>query len=197
MQVAVVHADQRRGELQRVVQFFAVVHFHQHRHAEAVRQSLERLHLFGGQRGGDQQDRIRAHRSRLVDLVFVHDEILAQHRQSTGCARLLQMIRAALKELLIGQHRQTGRAMFRIACGNRGGIKIFAQHALAWAGLLDLRDHGWLAGRDPGAYRTDEIPHRRGLLGFSAQLRQRLGRFCGSHLLRLYREYLAEYVGHC
>jgi len=87
--------------------------------------------------------------------------------------------------------------MSRIAHGNPSGIKILTQHALARAGSFDFRDHGWLASRDPGTYRAGEIPRRRGLLGFGAQLRQRLDRFCSSNLLRLHREYLAEYVGHC
>ena len=46
---------------------------------------LECLHLVQGQRRGDEQDGIRPHRPCLIDLVFVHHEILAQHRQ---CRRL-------------------------------------------------------------------------------------------------------------
>jgi hypothetical protein len=40
-------------------------------------------HLRVVQAGGDQQDAVGAHGARLVDLVRIHHEILAQHRQRT------------------------------------------------------------------------------------------------------------------
>jgi len=87
------------------------------------------------------------------------------------------MLRAALKELLVGQHRQAGRAMSRVARGDPGGSKSSRSTPFARTGLLDLRDHRRLAGRDFGAYRTGEITHRRSLLGFGAQLRNGLAGF--------------------
>ena len=93
------------------------------------------------------------HGPRLEHLVFIDHEVLAQHRQRAGRARLLQVLGRALEELHVGQHRQAGRAMLRIARRDLGRHEALAQHALAGAGLLDLGDHGRLALRRSCARR--------------------------------------------
>ena len=93
-QVAVVDAEQRRLELERALQLGRVVHLDQHGHVQAARDRLELGHLRVVQAGRDQQDAVGAHGPRLVDLVGVDHEVLAQHRQVARRARLLQVVGA-------------------------------------------------------------------------------------------------------
>ena len=51
-----------------------------HAHAEIVLGGLQLAHEPGLERGHDQQDAVRAGRARLVDLVGIDGEVLAQHR---------------------------------------------------------------------------------------------------------------------
>jgi hypothetical protein len=60
-QVAVVNAKQGRLELERAMQFGAVVHLHQHRHVQAVGDGFELGHLRVVEASGDQQDGVGAH----------------------------------------------------------------------------------------------------------------------------------------
>lgn len=174
VQVAVVNADQRRFELQGARQFRLVMHLDQHRHIQRHRQRLESLHLRVIQAGGNQQNTVSAHDAGFIDLVGVDDEILAQHRQAARGARLLQVVNAALKKLLVGQHRQAGRAELGIALGDVCGNEVGAQHALGRTRLLDFGNHGWVASRDFGAQRTDKIPRVHARLGVLAHGGQRL-----------------------
>ena len=58
--------------------------------------------------------------ARLVNLIRIDHEILAQHRQLARGAGLLQVIHFTLKKLHIGQHRQAGSTKFGITLGNVG-----------------------------------------------------------------------------
>ena len=60
------------------VQFFGGVDLAQNIQLVPVSAALKSRQFGIRQRGGDQQDGIRAMRSSLHDLVFVHDEIFAQ-----------------------------------------------------------------------------------------------------------------------
>jgi hypothetical protein len=64
------------------IEFVAVVHFDQHRHAEACGDGLELAHRRQIERGGDQQDGVGAHGARFEDLIGVDQKVLAQHRQA-------------------------------------------------------------------------------------------------------------------
>jgi hypothetical protein len=75
------------------------------------------LHRRQIERGGDQQDGVGAHGARFGDLIGIDHEILAQHRQGAGGAGRLQIFRAALEILAVGQHRQAGRAVLPRSCG--------------------------------------------------------------------------------
>ena len=98
--------------------------------------------------GGDQQDRVGAHRARLEHLPGVDDEVLAQHRQRRTPRAPPRDTRRALEELRVGQHAQRRRAVPLVARGDLGRQEIRAQHALARARLLDLGDHRGAAGGD-------------------------------------------------
>jgi hypothetical protein len=81
-------------------------------------------------------------------LVWVSEEILAEHRQPAGDAGLPEVLRPALKELSVRKHRQTGGAMPRIARRDVGRMEVLAEHALAWTGFLDLGNHRRSAALD-------------------------------------------------
>ena len=133
------------------------MHFHQHRHAEPVRNVFEFGHARIIERGSDQQDAIGPQRAGLINLVGLDHEILAQHRQRASGTRFFQVVTRALKKIAVGQHRQTGRAVFFIAERNRRRIERVAQQALAGAGLLDFRNHRRPAGGDTRAHGTGKI----------------------------------------
>ena len=182
--------------MQRDFQFLAVMHFHQHRHAHLVRQGLKRFHLIKGQRCRDQQDGVRPHRPRLVDLVLMHHEILAQHRQTARRARLLQIGCTALEKLLVGQHRQARGAVPRITARNLRRMKILTDYPFARAGFFYFGNHCRMAYSNFASDRPDEIAHRCRLFRFGTDDRQWLGRQCGRDFLVLYRKDFVEDVGH-
>jgi hypothetical protein len=91
-QVAVVDAHQRRLQLQRALQFGRVVHLDQHRHVEAARDGSSSAICASSRQAAISRIAVGAHRARLVDLVRVDHEVLAQHRQVAGGARLLQVV---------------------------------------------------------------------------------------------------------
>ena len=81
------------------------------RRAPARRASrVQRSQLASGQRRHDQQHRIGARDARLVQLVVVDDEVLAQDRQRAGGARRAQVLERAAEVGALGQHRQRARA---------------------------------------------------------------------------------------
>ncbi|MCY1379278.1 hypothetical protein D9M69_669830 [compost metagenome] len=109
-QVAVVDAHQRHGHLQGTLQFVDVVHFHQHIHAQLHGQAGQVDQLPVVQCRHDQQDAVGTQYARLVHLIGVDREVLAQHGQRACLARLLQVVVGALEEVDVGHHRQAGRA---------------------------------------------------------------------------------------
>ena len=84
-------------QLQRPLQLVLVMHFDQHIHAELERGVFERARLVVGKAGHDDQDGVGAPGARLVDLVGLEHEILAQRRQCRGVARRRQIFRRALE----------------------------------------------------------------------------------------------------
>ena len=150
-----------------------------------VRDRLQLQHARGLERGDDQQDAIRARGARLVHLVRVDREVLAQHRQPAGGARLFHVLERALEKLLVGQHRQAGRAVALVARGDRGRIECLAQHAPARARFLDLGDDRRLARRR-SCQRSAPAKSRAGCAsaGLGAQRRQRLHALCARDFLR-------------
>ena len=78
--------------------------------------------------------------ARLVDLVGLEHEVLAQHRQLGGVARRGQELRRALEGRRVGQHGEAGRAARLVGAGQRRRVEIRADQALRRARLLDLGD---------------------------------------------------------
>ena len=152
------------------------MHFDQHIQADVHRFAVQRQQRCVVERGHDQQDAVGAEHARFHDLVGIDGEILAQHRQRAGGARLLQVGVGALEEIDIGQHRQTGCASGFVTARDRGGIEILTDHTLRRTGLLDLGDHRRLAKRPLRFDRRDETTGRRRLREPGAQCVQRHAR---------------------
>ena len=135
------------------------------------------------QAGGNQQNTVCAHGTRFVDLVGVDHEILAQNRQVARRAGLLEIVDAALKELLVSQHRQAGGTVLGVALGDVGGNEIGAQDALGRAGLFDFGDHRRQTGSDLGPHGAHKVACEHARFGVSPHGTQGLARQSGSDLL--------------
>ena len=85
-----------------------IVHLHEDRHAKRL-STASRSFICASARGCDEQDAIGAHRARLVHLVWIEDEVLAQPGKRAGSPRGSRCS-AALEELTIREHGKTGRA---------------------------------------------------------------------------------------
>ena len=143
-----------------------------------------------------QQNAVGADDAGFVNLEGIHDEILAQHRQAARSPGLLQVIDAALKKLLIREHRQAGRTGFSVGLGDIGGNEVGAQHASGRAGLFDLRNHGRLAAGNSGAQRTGEVARQHAGLGVRAHGRQGLARDRSGDFFALDGDDLVQDVRH-
>src|SRR3990172_5195314 len=87
------------------------------------------LELMTFQTGRDQEQSIGAGGARLVDLIFVDDEILAQKRKLHNIFDVVQIFKPSLKILLLRQDRDTGRAGSFIGFGDLYGIEVLADDA--------------------------------------------------------------------
>ncbi|MNH24541.1 hypothetical protein D3C79_844810 [compost metagenome] len=114
------------------------MHFDQDVEADALGGIGKFGHLHVIQRRNDQQHTVSAQGPGFDDLVRIDHEVLADHRQLARGARLLQVDVAALEVVDIGQHRQAGRPALLVADGDVGRNEVFADHALAWRGFVDL-----------------------------------------------------------
>ncbi len=112
-------------------------------------------------------------------------------------ARIDEILRGPLEERLVGEHRQARGACALVRRRDRRGIEALAQHALAGARLLDLGDHGSLAGRDLRAQRALEAARRRRCACFFGHPGERTGRLRRTHFFRLHGNDTVEYVAAC
>jgi len=193
---SVVDADERRGELEGRVEFARVVHLDQDSQPERTGGRFQVFKPCAIKRSDDQQYTVGSPRARLRDLVFVHDEVLAQDRQCAGGARCVEMLGCALKKRHVGQYRQAGSATTGITRTDRGGIKVSAQHSFGWRCLLHFRDDRGAPGGDPCAQPAFKISH---ILTRPCAYQQRCGRFVclgGGDLLALDRDDALEDVAH-
>jgi hypothetical protein len=140
-QVAVVDADQRRLQFERALQFVASCT------STSTAMSSDCGHALRAPPSAHRPGRRRsAGCSRRPSRALrrpgrVDHEVLAQHRQVAGRAGLLQVVDAALEELLsVSTDRQPRCAVaLGVALRDVGRNEVGAQHALGRAGLFDSR----------------------------------------------------------
>ena len=128
-QIAIVHADERRGNFQRAFQFFLVVNFHQNGQSGFNGERMKFCQLLVRQNGDDEQDGVRAPFDGFENLAFINDEILAQQRQFHGGADLAEIIERALEKFFVGQNGQAACARRFVFFGDADGIKVLANDA--------------------------------------------------------------------
>ena len=131
MQIAVVDADQRRRQRQRIIQLLPIMNLHQYIQPDLMGNALELLHLVFGQTGSDQQDAVRTDGPAFVNLIGRDHEVLADHRQTAGITGGHQVVLVAHEEVVIGEHGQTGRSAVFVALGDHCRLERIAQNALA------------------------------------------------------------------
>ena len=114
---------------------------HQHVQTERERERAQRPKLRGGERGDDQQHRVRTGEARLIQLVGIDDEVLAQQRQPAGRASGAQILERAVEVGTLGQHRQRVRAAALVCARDLRKVGVLAQRARRGRASLELRDH--------------------------------------------------------
>src|SRR5207237_459103 len=77
----------------------------------------------------DQEHGVGAGRPRLVQLVLIDDEVLAQDRQSARPAGEAQILERAIEMRRLGQHRQRTRAATLVRAYDFGDLGARAQRA--------------------------------------------------------------------
>ena len=103
-QIPLVDADHGGAGAQGQFGFGLVVHLDQGAEAHLAAKLQQFSQLPGGQRGHDKQHGIGTHEAGVAHVGGTDGEILTQHRQFHGHARLDQVAGRARKKLTIGQH---------------------------------------------------------------------------------------------
>ena len=164
-QIPVVDAEQIDGKVsvQHALHLPVRVHLDQALHAQRVRNLNEVLQILVGQNRGDQQNRVGAVLAREINLIRVHDELLAEQRaRHPSLANERQVFKSTLKELFIRQHAQTRRPTLLVRLRDFHRIKIRLNHPLRRRRLLHLRDQSRLFRRRQLIRdRLHKIPRRR------------------------------------
>ena len=94
----------------------------------------------------DQQDGVGTGRPRLVDLVGVHDEFLAQHRDAHHRAHGGQVGKRTAEELGIREHRDRRCTRAHVGERDRHRVVGFAQDPAGGRATLALGDHRRVPG---------------------------------------------------
>ena len=116
LEVARVHADERRVRLERRIELALVMHLHQRVDPGASGLLDERAELVRPKRPHDEQHGVRAEPAGLPDAVAIDDEILAQHRQADARGGH-EVVVAATEPRRLGEDRERRGAGRRISPG--------------------------------------------------------------------------------
>ena len=143
--------------LERRLELLVVVDLDEAVEVELARLGVELLELVAARARDDQQHRVGAVGRRLVELVAVDDEVLAQDRQAGGRARRAQVVERAAEVRLLGQDRERRRAAALVGARRpRATSAPGADVAGARRAALELGDQ-----REPGpGQRLVERPRR-------------------------------------
>jgi hypothetical protein len=137
-----------------------------------------------------QQHRVGPVHRRLVELVGIDDEVLAQDRQVAGVAGGAQVLERPAEVALVGEHRERRRAAALVGAhlgrdGSRGGDIPGAGRA-----ALELGDQ-----REPGPHQglvERAVLAARGQAGFEVRLRR-----LAAALLHPFSRHRDQLLDHC
>src|SRR6185437_10374489 len=128
----------------------------QHIHAERKSRILKRLCLVVGNRREDDEDAVRAPRARLVNLIRVEHEILAQSRKINGFARQFEILEGPLELRRIRQYGKARRAALFVGARQRRDVEILPDQPPARRGASDLRDQPVPPGGNRPSHRGNK-----------------------------------------
>src|SRR5690606_10588943 len=104
LQITVIHSNKIGARVEAILELFACMYLEQNLQPEGMRKRGERFQRRRVQGSGDEQDHVCADRLGLKDLVFVNGKVLTKNGTEVELARRRQIIIAAAKVFLIGQH---------------------------------------------------------------------------------------------
>ena len=147
-QVAIVDANEVATEIQRASEFVVIVHLTEHVEGQSAGDRMQAAQLLAGERSDDEENGVGVMGARFQQLELVDDEVLAQAGQGGGSGGLGQVGDGALKEFLVGEHRERGGAGRGQLRGQAGDMKAGANHAPRGRGPLQFGDDGRTIGGD-------------------------------------------------
>ena len=176
LEIAGVDADDLRPRMARTVDFLTRMGFDQCGHAQIVGE----LHQLGEavivKRRDDEEHQIRSMRPGFPDLVFIGDEVLAQHRNMHGLAHLVEIDKAAEESTPFRQHGDCACSPGLVFACQRGRIGNIGQMPFGRRCAFDFRDDRYGIGafepfrgvkcRRPRLREPFELIERRALRTF-------------------------------
>jgi len=157
-QVALVHTDEITPDNESPFQLAFVVNLDQGIETHLLGERMEVAQLCIVEGGSDQQDTVGAHESGIDHIAGVDREVLSDDRQRDRCTGRLEILHRPTEPVDIGENRQTRRSPRLVGAGERGGIEVGEEIALARGAPLDLADHG---DRIRSGQRRPKAPRRR------------------------------------
>ena len=150
------------------------MHFDKRFHSEVAGESgqvVQNRHFQGGR---DQQHRVGTVRARLVKLISVDNEVLAQEGHHNVLPNGIQDPQIALKKRLVRQYRDGRGTMSSVSGSNGKRIEVGADDTGGRGGLLDFGDDARFAAV-PGLQGFPEVSGGRQRFYLVAQCLQRNG----------------------
>ena len=123
-QVALVDTDEGGADGEGGVELRLVVDLDEHGEAEIGGQGVELGELGGVEGGHDEQHGVGAHQAGVGDVAGVDGEVLAHHRQRRRGPGRAQVVGRPGEELLVGEHREAGRAPGLVGRGQRRRVEV-------------------------------------------------------------------------
>ncbi len=155
-EVAVVDADDRRGEIEDAPGIGFVMDFDEAFEADALGEGGEGGKGIVIEDADDEEHGVGAHGGGFIDLVGVEDEVLAQDGEVGDAAGAFQVLGGAFEESGFGEDGQSGGAAGFVGGGEIGGIEIGADVAEGGGGAFDFGDDAD-AGAGEGGGEAAEV----------------------------------------
>ena len=133
-------ADDLGPGIKSALDLLGVVRFDEHAQMKGLGKLPQEPELQIPESRNDEQDRVGLQRSRLVDLVGVADEGLAQHRQGHVAAGPVHHEVVPVEVLGLGDATDGGGTVAGVLLGKNPGVEELIEGPVAGAAVLDLGD---------------------------------------------------------